>query len=148
MKKKNSLIRLIPLALPLLFLLFSAEMCKKPDTCHRTLTMVNHSDSVVSFRTLCRFYHDQQEYVDLGLCFFYKPDNVFPLESIAYSDLSRYCLEETYKSYVIYVVPGFTPNIITTPDSLEIKYNILKKIDLEEIGVDSLLKTDFTVYYP
>ena len=47
-----------------------------------------------------------------------------------------------------YVLPEGYPSIETTRDSLYVVYDILKTIDLQELGVDSLLKTDYTVYYP
>ena len=66
----------------------------------------------------------------------------------------RWCLEELLlgnepaTNFTVYVLPPQTPDIMTTMDSLEIVYDILKIIDLAEMGVDSLKKTSFTVYYP
>ena len=145
MKKKNSLIRLIPLALPLLFLLFSAGMCKKPGTCHQTITMVNHSDSVVSIAILGHYNGK----VSLG-----RIESVAQHDTVEIPMLLRWCLEESLVSsepatnYTLWVLPETFPLVETTFDSLEFSYDILKTIDLMQIGVDSLLKTDFTVYYP
>lgn len=146
MKKNISLIRLIPLALSLLFLLFSAGMCKKPDTCHRSVTFVNNSDSVVS---VCDLWYFPNNGFALN-----KITEVAPNNTVEVPIGTRECLEEVLLSYssttifTYWVLPETYTYVHTSEDSLDIVYNILKKIDLLELGSDSLLKTNYTIYYP
>ena len=50
--------------------------------------------------------------------------------------------------FKLWILPENYNWVGTTHDSLEILYNVLKTIDLVELGLDSLAKTDYTVYYP
>lgn len=66
----------------------------------------------------------------------------------------RWCLEELLISnepatnHTLCVLPETYTYVHTTIDSLEISYNILKTINLVELGPDSLLRTNYMVYYP
>ncbi len=141
--------RTLCMALPLLLLPLCAGLCgKDPAACHKILTVVNQSDSTISFRTLSSYPKEGKRYVSLGGCFYQYPVDLQPNDTLVFENLSRYCIEEELFRYSLYVVPKATPDILTTMDSLEMVYDILKIIDLAEMGVDSLRKTNFTVYYP
>lgn len=119
--------------------------CIKPKTCHQAVKVVNNSENTISVRNLSMSQHDGVEYVWL----FDKGQSVSPQETATIQVIIRRCLEE-YRNVPMeyYVLPEGYPSIKTTRDSLYIVYDILKTIDLDELGVDSLLKTDYTVYYP
>ena len=88
--------------------------------------------------------HDGVEYVWL----FDKGQSVSPQETATIQVIIRRCLEEYRNTPMYYILPEGYPSIKTTRDSLFIVYDILKTIDLDELGVDSLVRTDYTVYYP
>ena len=138
--------RTLCMALPLLLLPLCAGLCSKdPAACHKILTVVNQSDSTISIARLGH-YNNQ---VSLGCI-----EKVSSNDTVEIRMSVRSCLEELLSgnepatNFTVYALPQSTPNILTTMDSLEMVYDILKIIDLAEMGVDSLKKTNFTVYYP
>lgn len=90
------------------------------------------------------YQHNGVEYVWL----FDDGQSVSPQDTATIQVIIRHCLEEYDTPMAYYVLPEGYPSIETTRDSLYVVYDILKTIDLQELGVDSLLKTDYTVYYP
>lgn len=146
MKRTVKTRRILCLALPLLLLpLIAGLCCKKPDTCHHKISIVNNSDSTISIARLGH-YNNQ---VSFGCI-----EKVSSKDTVEIQMSVRWCLEELLSgnepatNFTVYVLPPPTLDILTTMDSLEIVYDILKIIDLAEMGVDSLKKTSFTVYYP
>ena len=127
-------------------LLCSVDCPRKKGPCHKTITVVNNSDSVVS---VCHIWH----FVD-NSCSLSDWDKVKPKEKVEIEMNSRWCLEDLLLSsepatnYTLYVLPETYSEIHTSYDSLYIVYNVLKIIDLMELGPDNLEKTDYTVYYP
>ena len=131
----------------LLALAFCSGSCnEKLETCHRVISIVNNSDSVIS---ICRF-----GWIDANHCGLGKISEIKSKDTVDIEMFHRWCLEELLlenqpaTNYTLCVLPENFSYIHTTLDSLEISYNILKTIDLVELGPDSLLKTDYTVYYP
>jgi len=132
------------------FLAFSlcfVSCSRKPETCHKTVKFVNNSDYIVS---ICDFSWFGVEELALG-----KIAEANPQDTVEVPMSLRWCLEEELLSsiqpstnYTLCVLPETYTYVHTTMDSLEISYNILKTINLMEMGPDSLLKTDYTVYYP
>ncbi len=118
--------------------------CIKPKTCHQAVKVVNNSENTISVRNLSMSQHDGVEYVWL----FDKGQSVSPQETATIQVIIRRCLEEYRNTPMYYILPEGYPSIKTTRDSLFIVYDILKTIDLDELGVDSLVRTDYTVYYP
>lgn len=118
--------------------------CIKTGTCHQAVKVVNNSENTISVRNLSMSQHDGVEYVWL----FDKGQSVSPQETATIQVIIRRCLEEYRNTPMYYILPEGYPSIKTTRDSLFIVYDILKTIDLDELGVDSLLKTDYTVYFP
>lgn len=145
MKKyfKNSI---IVICVSLILLTLCSTKCKRNEMCHKTITVVNNSDSVVS---VCHIWH----FVD-NSCSLSDWDKVKPKEKVEIEMNSRWCLEDLLLSsepatnYTLYVLPETYSEIHTSYDSLYIVYNVLKIIDLMELGPDNLEKTDYTVYYP
>lgn len=142
----NRIKHLIYLCLPIIALSLCSSTCQmKPDTCHRSISIVNNSDSTISIARLGH-YNNQ---VSFGCI-----EKVSSKDTVEIQMSVRWCLEELLSgnepatNFTVYVLPPPTPDILTTMDSLEIVYDILKIIDLAEMGVDSLKKTSFTVYYP
>ena len=118
--------------------------CIKTKTCHQAVKVVNNSENTISVRNLSMSQHDGVEYVWL----FDKGQSVSPQETATIQVIIRRCLEEYRNTPMYYILPEGYPSIKTTRDSLYIVYDILKTIDLDELGVDSLVRTDYTVYYP
>ena len=130
------------------FLTFSlcfASCSRKPETCHKTVKFVNNSDYIVS---ICRITGFVDEQFAIG-----KVKEANPKDTVEVPMSLRWCLEEQLLSspstnFTFCILPETYTYVHTTMDSLEISYNILKTINLMEMGPDSLLKTDYTVYYP
>lgn len=118
--------------------------CIKPKTCHQAVKVVNNSENTISVRNLSMYQHDGVEYVWL----FDEGQSVSPQETATIQVIIRRCLEEYRNTPMYYILPEGYPSIKTTRDSLFIVYDILKTIDLDELGVDSLVRADYTVYYP
>ena len=147
--------RTLCMALPLLLLPLCAGLCsKKHATCHHELTFVNNSDTAISLRSMLYYDKEGQRLVTLDENIIANteefPINIEPNDTLVIKHPRYYCFEEILGEYEIYVVTKATPNVTTctTIDSLEYYWDILKIIDLAEMGVDSLKKTNFTVYYP
>lgn len=146
-KHYNNLIILCFLLLGLL--LCSVDCPRKKEPCHHTITVVNNSDSVV---TICEAMHN----INNNYWVLIKIHDINPNDALEYSALARYqCYEDEILNapdahWSSVFVLSNTYEYIQTPtyDSLFIKYDVLKHIDLAELGIDSLFKTDFTVYYP
>lgn len=145
--KKTAISHLLILALPLLALSLCSSLCRrKPEICHYTVSFVNNSDSIVS---ICRFgWFNGKVSLD-------KIAESKPYDTMEITMSQRWCLEEQLSSsiqpstnFTLCVLPETYTYVETTMDSLEISYNILKTINLVELGQDSLLKTNYTVYYP
>lgn len=137
----------IYLLVSLLVLSLCSSSCRtKPETCHKSVKIANNSDSTVS---ICRFGWFSAE-----ICTLDKIAEIRPKDTAEISMELRWCLEEMLLSdlpsvnYTLCVLPETYSYVHTTLDSLEIAYDVLKKIDLMELGPDSLLKTNYTVYYP
>lgn len=119
--------------------------CVRFGTCHQAIKVVNNSDSTISIRDLAMSQKNGVVYVWL----YDSGRSVAPQETVTVEVIIRRCLEDYHNDPLLYyVLPEGYPSIKTSPDSLYIVYDILKTIDLQELGVDSLLKTDYTVYYP
>ena len=130
-----------------LFLLpIFAASCGKIGTCHQAIKVVNNSERAISVRDLSISLKNGIEHVWLnGL----GGASIAPQDTATIQVIIRHCLEEYLNvPMVYYVLPDNFPCIKTTRDSLYIVYDVLKTIDLQELGVDSLVKTDYTVYYP
>ncbi len=125
-----------------MLLYFGSCRCK-PEICHHYVYFVNNSDSTVSVSLFSGM-------VGYDVVFLPKIADAKPHDTIEIENSGRYCLEEVlqYEAYTFFVLPEGYTFVETTLDSLEIAYNILKKINLNELGPDSLLKTNYTVYYP
>lgn len=137
------------IAFPLLFLLLSAGLCsKKPNTCHKSIKVVNESENTIYLGCLGYFPNiiGTEHLEDIGLFDCYEP--IPSQDTVIVQVISRHCLEDYDAPMSFYVLPTPPSGIITTSDSLYIVYDILKIIDLQELGIDSLVKTDYTVYYP
>jgi hypothetical protein len=99
--------------------------------------------------SICRFGWFSAE-----ICTLDKIAEIRPKDTAEISMELRWCLEEMLLSdlpsvnYTLCVLPETYSYVHTTLDSLEIAYDVLKKIDLMELGPDSLLKTNYTVCYP
>ena len=143
MKKRNQT-HLFTFAISLLLLPLFVSSCGKIGTCHQAIKVVNNSEDTISVRDLSMSQHNGVEYVWL----FDDGQSVFPQDTATIQVIIRHCLEEYDTPMAYYVLPEGYPSIKTTRDSLYVVYDILKTIDLQELGVDSLLKTDYTVYYP
>ncbi|KWW25294.1 MAG: hypothetical protein Q4F82_04605 [bacterium] len=146
--KKRFKTQLFAIILPLIVLPLCAGLCKKnPDTCHQSIKVVNNSDRTVSIRRPALFLRpgaDEEVWLPEQNAFTVTPKDTAMIQLIMHD-----CLEEySHTSFPLYVLPDSFPCITTTWDSLYIAYDILKTIDLQDLGVDSLVKTDFTVYYP
>ena len=143
--KKKYYTHIFVLECSLLLLPLLMDSCFKTRTCHQSIKVVNNSENTISVRNLSMYQHDGVEDVWL----FDKGQSVSPQETATIQVIIRHCLEE-YRNAPMeyYVLPEGYPCIITTRDSLNIVYDILKIIDLDELGVDSLVRTDYTVYYP
>lgn len=133
----------------LTLLTLCSTKCRRDKDCHRTITVVNKSDSVI---TICERLHN----IDENYWVLIKINNINPMDAFEYSSLTRHqCYEEELLNAPnaffssVYVLSN-TYNYIKTStyDSLFIVYDVLKYIDLAELGPDSLSLTDFTVYYP
>lgn len=139
-------------ALTSLFLLVWTSCRQKTETCHKHISVVNNSVNPITVRTMDYYTMYDKTLVSLCGCVGKEPSIIAP-KDILTIDVSRYCLEdeilvENDNNFSFFILDTSTPCISTTKDSLDIVYNILKKINLAEIGVDSLVKTGFTVYYP
>jgi hypothetical protein len=143
MKKRNQT-HLFTFAISLLLLPLFVSSCGKIGTCHQAIKVVNNSEDTISVRDLSMSQHNGVEYVWL----FDDGQSVSPQDTATIQVIIRHCLEEYDTPMAYYVLPEGYPSIKTTRDSLYVVYDILKTIDLQELGVDSLLKTDYTVYYP
>lgn len=120
--------------------------CKKIHSCHQAIKVVNNSERAISVRNLSIYRTNGVEYVWLNG---QGGSSIAPQDTATIQVIIRSCLETYYNSpMVYYVLPDNFPCIETTRDSLYIVYDVLKTIDLQELGIDSLLKTDYTVYYP
>lgn len=115
--------------------------------CHQYITVVNNSDSIVSICNIWRFW-DHTVALDGG-------DKLNPQESATIQMTTRTgCLEdllstpEPATSYTLFILPETFSSIHTTYDSLYLVYDILKTINLKELGLSYLEETDYTVYYP
>ena len=130
-----------------LFLLpLFAGSCGKICTCHQAIKVVNNSERAISVRDLSISLKNGVEHVWLNG---QGGSSIAPHDTAIIQVIIRSCLETYYNSpMVYYVLPDDFPCIKTTRDSLYIVYDVLKTIDLQELGVDSLVKTDYTVYYP
>lgn len=132
----------------LLFTVCFSYCCRKPESCHYKVTIINNSDSIVSYSRLTWFGSNQVALTSYKV--------ISPHDSIEYALASpRDCIEdlivdENFPStnLTLFILPDEHPFIITNLDSLDITYNILKIIDLCEYGADSLNKTNYIVYYP
>ncbi len=147
--------RTLCMALPLLLLPLCAGLCsKKHATCHHELTFVNNSDTAISLRSMLYYDKEGQRLVTLDGRIMANIEestiDIEPNDILVIKHPRYYCFEEILGEYEIYIVPKATLNETTwtTIDSLEYYWDILKIIDLAEMGVDSLRKTNFTVYYP
>ena len=130
----------------LLALAFCSGSCNKIQTCHQAIKVVNNSERAISVRNLSIYRTNGVEYVWLNG---QGGSSIAPQDTATIQVIIRSCLETYYNSpMVYYVLPDNFPCIETTRDSLYIVYDVLKTIDLQELGIDSLLKTDYTVYYP
>jgi len=139
-------------ALTSLFLLVWTSCGQKTETCHKHISVVNNSANPITVRTLDYYYINGKTIVSLCGCVGKEPSIIAP-KDILTIDVSRYCLEDEISvgnddNYSFFILDTSTPCLSTTKDSLDIVYDILKKINLAEVGVDSLIKTDFTIYYP
>jgi len=137
-------------------LILSIAMCSchKTDTCNRIVSVVNNSDTTIRVSRISYIFRNGQNYCYLT------GNSIEPHSSFPVSMVARECLEEILpycdtpdgepsSNFTFYVIPNNSVLIETASvDSIEIVYDILKKINLAEIGVDSLIKTDFTIYYP
>lgn len=148
---KNKLTsHLFSFASVLLILPLSAGLCtKRPATCHQTIKVVNNSENTIFLGRPGYFPNIiGTEYVeDVGLFDCCEP--IPSQDTVVVQVVNRHCLED-YDSCPMsfYILPTPPSGIITTSDSLYIVYDILKTIDLQELGVDSLVKTDYTFFYP
>ena len=145
MKKyfKNSI---IVICVSLILLTLCSTKCRR-GPCHQYITVVNNSDSIVSICNIWRFW-DHTVALDGG-------DKLNPKESATIQMTTRTgCLEdllstpEPATSYTLFILPETFSSIHTTYDSLYLVYDILKTINLKELGLSYLEETDFTVYYP
>ena len=134
-------------ALPILF-----QMCVKPRTCHKYLTFTNKSDTTIN---VARVLGSGD-----GIHYFLSGCPLYPDSSISELMLYKGCLEDllangnlddetTLYSRIFYFYQGNPKFIETTDiDSIGILYNVVKTFDLQKADVDSLISTDFTIYYP
>ena len=136
----------IVICIAFVILSLCSSKCNR-DPCHENITVVNNSDSIVS---ICDLGLDTYHNYWLG-----KITEVKPKESAEIPMTIRWCLEDLLltsdpaTNYTLYVLPAdYTFVETTTYDSLYIVYDVLKTIDLMELGPDSLLRTNYTVYYP
>lgn len=139
-------------ALTSLFLLVWTSCGQKTETCHKHISVVNNSVNPITVRTMDYYTMYDKTLVSLCGCVGKEPSIIAPGDTLTI-DVSRYCLEDEISvgnddNYSFFILDKSTPCLSTTKDSLDIVYDILKKINLAEIGVDSLIKTDFTIYYP
>ena len=135
------------LALPILF-----QMCVKPEMCHKGLSFTNKSDTTIN---VARVLGSGD-----GIHYFLSGCPISPDTSVFILMLKRNCLEDllandnlddetTLYSRIFYFYHGNPKFIETTDiDSIGILYNVVKTFDLQNADVDSLVKTNFTVYYP
>lgn len=124
-----------------MLLYFGSCRCK-PEICHHYVYFVNNSDSTIS---VCKLASS------IAYACLPKIAEVKPHDTIEIEESKRYCLEEVLpyeREHTLFILPESYTLAHTTIDSLEIAYNILKTINLVELGPDSLLKTNYTVYYP
>ena len=142
--RKKFYTHILVLAYSLFLLPLFMGSCIKTGTCHQAIKVVNNSENTISVRNLSMSQHDGVEYVWL----FDKGQSVSPQETATIQVIIRRFLEEYRNTPMYYILPEGYPSIKTTRDSLFIVYDILKTIDLDELGVDSLVRTDYTVYYP
>lgn len=138
---------LFTLAFSLLLLPILVESCcNKPVTCHQAIKVINNSEGTVSVRTPSMYLKPNGvEYVRLDDSHSY---SILSRDTAVIPVIMRHCLEEYDTPMLFYVLPESFPCIETTWDSLYTVYDILKTINLQELGVDSLIKTDYTVYFP
>lgn len=131
----------------LLFILpLSVGLCsKKPETCHQSIRVVNNSEKTIYIGSPI-YYLNSNGTVEVGV--FDCCDPISPQDVAIIQVIIRRCLEEYSTPMSFYVLSESSSNIYTTQDSLYFVYNILKTIDLQALGVDSLVKTDYTVFYP
>ena len=145
MVNQKFIVNLKKLCLILLLPLFMGS-CIKTRTCHQAIKVVNNSENTISVRSLSIYQNNGVEHVWLNG---QGGSSIAPQDTATIQVIIRSCLETYYNSpMVFYVLPDNFPCIETTRDSLYIVYDVLKTIDLQELGIDSLLKTDYTVYYP
>ncbi len=136
----------IVICIAFVILSLCSSKCNR-DPCHKNITVANNSDSIVSICYLAR-----DTYYNYWLS---KKTEVNPKDCTEISKTIRWCLEDLLVSsepatnYTLYILPAdYTFIKTTTYDSLFIVYDVLKTIDLMELGPDSLLRTNYTVYYP
>ena len=115
--------------------------------CHTDVTVVNNSDSTVSIcKITCGYYYKYW----LGKVIEIEPQKSTTIRMAPRTD----CLEDlsSYAPgdlFTLCVLPEEYTLIETSSyDSLFIVYDVLKIINLQELGIDYLEKTDFKVYYP
>lgn len=139
--------RLFSFAFLLLFLPLSVGFCtKRPESCHQSIRVVNNSDITIYIGETWSCLNSNGT-IEVGIFDCCAP--ISPKDAAVIQVINRRCLEEYYNTPMsFYVLPESSSNIYTAQDSLYIVYNILKTIDLQALGVDSLMKTDYTVYYP
>lgn len=144
MKKyfKNSI---IVICVSLLLLTLCSTKCRR-GPCHHSIKIVNNSETTISIRRLTS--HDGPNGMEYWL--YEKSGSSISPYNMAEVDVEkRYCMEDYTCHFVYYVLPDSFPCITTTLDSLYIVYDILKTFDINgDISLDSLEKTDYTVYYP
>ena len=131
----------------LLFILpFFLVFCSIKSTCHQSIKVINNSQSKVYIgRPAFHQQADGVEYVWLTDCC---ETPVLPNDTAIIQIIDRHCLEDYNSPMHFYILQDSIPFIQTTWDSLYIVYDILKTIDFQELGMDSLIQTDYTVFYP
>ena len=144
---KSTKFLLFCIAMPILF-----QMCVKPKTCHKYLTFTNKSDSTVMVAQVLGSGD--------GIHYFLSGYPLYPDSSSSELMLYKGCLEDLFANgnldemihssrRIFYFYQGNPKFIETTDiDSIGILYNVVKTFDLQKADVDSLVKTNFTVYYP
>ncbi|PJB59612.1 MAG: hypothetical protein CO098_02495 [Bacteroidetes bacterium CG_4_9_14_3_um_filter_41_19] len=125
----------------LLLFFFSASQCKKEgDDCHRSIRIVNNSDSTVIYSTI--LYNG----INPSQCLLTEDAVISPKEY--YIEYSIVCLEDRLESsdYTFFIVDPqhFNDGGFYSCDSIEFKNKVLKHYVLT---LDDLKNSDFVVTY-
>jgi len=159
--KLNSIIELQKRSICILscFLLLSSCIREESSSCHKSIRIANNSQTPLRVYSVDRYLSQDTTYSFRRNAPILYPGNTMLWFETDYRDCLETDLEwaqthpnNTYTNFETFFICDtnrpMEVHFYSTPDSVLMNYNILKKVTLIDSSISSLQKNDFVIFYP